>query len=481
MQTYDYVVRVSRMGERVEGDASLMTLEDQRDRARDIIRSRGGRVGREHKALDQSGFTAVDSKPFRDALARVQRGDVAGLAFAYSDRMARNGRALGRWFDELEAAGADVLLADYPDLDYRSDAGRLILGVQGYANEVASLSAKRRGIANADRMLARAIATRVPFGYRRNGTPNGYGAGGEVTYDLADAIRHPKSLVRDSETAPLVVRVFEMRADRVQWRRIVEFLEESGARPRAPRGSSGNWTVNTVRNMIANEAYCGTLKIGRRKPLEGAHEALVDRGLWSRAQGGKSIVRTGRNAAGLAGGLLHCGTCGGVMAVTGSNPSYSCRRTVNHTPCARPMAVSKARADDFLERLMAEVFDGVTARPVLAGREIQAARSEVDAAQQELAAFVTAASALDAGLFRTGLDARQERLDAARDAYETATSRAGEAADLPGDIAGWEALDDERRRRVARAVVERVVVGAPIATGPGADVDARFSVVLSGA
>ena len=35
--------------------------------------------------------------------------------------------------------------------------------------------------------------------------------------------------------------------------------------------------------------------------------------------------------------------------------------------------------DDFVERLMAEVFEGITARPVLSGREIQSARREVDA------------------------------------------------------------------------------------------------------
>jgi hypothetical protein len=479
MRTFDYVVRVSRMGSRHEDDASTMTLEDQRERCREMIVEAGGVVGREHKALNQSGFTSVDSAPFRAALGRAQNGDIVGVAFAYSDRMSRNGRKVGRWLDDLEEANAELLLGDHPDLDYRSDEGRLVLGVTGYANEIPHLAAKKRGKRNADRTLALGIATRVPFGYRRNGIPNGYGAGGEVTHELTDPQKHPKALVPDPETAPLVQRVFAMRGDGVQWARIVEFLEESGARPRSPRGSSGNWTVNSVRNMIANDVYTGTLRLGEREPLRNAHDAIVDRRTWVRAQSVKSVVRSGRNAAGLAGGLLHCEFCGGVMAVTGSNPAYSCRRTFNKTKCATPVSVSKKRADDFVERLMVEVFEGFNARPIMSGREINAARRALEDAQEEFDAFVAVMSARDAG-FKTGLDSRQERVEAARQAYEDAVARAGDEADLPSDVSDWTTLDAERRRRVARVVVDRIEVGAATSRGPGADVDARFTVVLRG-
>jgi hypothetical protein len=90
MDTYDYIIRVSKMGSRRETDESTMTVDDQRETCVAAIKEKTGRVGREHKALDQSGSTSVDSKPYREAVARIQRGEADGIAVAYDDRLARD-------------------------------------------------------------------------------------------------------------------------------------------------------------------------------------------------------------------------------------------------------------------------------------------------------------------------------------------------------------------------------------------------------
>jgi hypothetical protein len=62
MKTYDYIIRVSKMGSRREDDESTMTVDDQRLRCVGAIQEQGARVGQEHKVLDPSGTASVDSK-----------------------------------------------------------------------------------------------------------------------------------------------------------------------------------------------------------------------------------------------------------------------------------------------------------------------------------------------------------------------------------------------------------------------------------
>ena len=91
---------------------------------------------------------------------------------------------------------------------------------------------------------------------------------------------------------------------------------------------------------MRNEAYLGVARYRRRAGNrlgmrtddyirnEKAHEPLVDPALWRRAQSTDSIQRTGLYAAGVAGGLLMCGSCRGRMAVSGTPDRlvYACRR-----------------------------------------------------------------------------------------------------------------------------------------------------------
>jgi DNA invertase Pin-like site-specific DNA recombinase len=471
MQTIDYIIRVSKMGSRTEGDESTMTIEDQRRQCEQVIRDRGFRVGREHKALNQSGSTSVDSKHFRAALTRIRRGESAGLAVAYDDRLARDWRKLGRFYDELEELDAELIIANLPGVDYRTSQGRMQTGLVGIVSEQKYQVAKTRGNAIADRTVERGVANRVSFGYRRNGSYVDGKLAAKVRDDLDG-----KALVPDAETAPLLRGIFERRADGHPWVEIGRWLESEGATP--PRG--GQWAVSTLRNIIANETYLGVVTLGERR-LKDAHEPLVTRAQWKAAQSIKSVQRTGRNAAGLAGGLLVCSTCRGRLSVTGSdNPSYTCRRTMGGRPCERPTYVSKRRADEWVERQVTEMIELGTLDVVAASNDLERLREEKAAAQAELESYVVAASARDKRLFNLGLDAREKKAEATRSALDDAIEQA-EDGGIP-DASGWAALkkneDLDGMRRVARRMLVEVVVAPPETSsdrGPHANVDQRFT------
>lgn len=85
-------------------------------------------------------------------------------------------------------------------------------------------------------------------------------------------------------------------------------------------------------------------------------------------------------------------------------------------------------------------------------------------------------------MFKMGLDARQTTVDKAREAYEAASASAESAAQL-SSASGWDALDLDGKRRVARALISEVVVRPPASIkdrGPHADVSKRFAIRWNG-
>src|SRR5262245_28101877 len=111
VKVYDSLIRVSKMNGRKESAESTMTTDDQDAACRRTIREAGGRRGRTFEALDQSGFTIHQSGVYATILERVRAGKSDGVVVAYGDRLTRNWRAVGAFYDALEEAGAEVLIA----------------------------------------------------------------------------------------------------------------------------------------------------------------------------------------------------------------------------------------------------------------------------------------------------------------------------------------------------------------------------------
>jgi DNA invertase Pin-like site-specific DNA recombinase len=466
MKTYDALIRVSKMNGRKESADSTMTLTDQRSLIEGELARIGGRQAHAFEALDQSGFTVLDSPVVDEIIRRVESGASSGIVIPYGDRLARNAWHLGGFFSRMEKAGGEIHDASMPGIDYRTPEGRQLTMMRGVSSEGVYFAAKRRGDNIADQVVARGVPNAVPYGYRRNAQ-----AGVKT-----DPNRDAKALVPDEQAAPIVRRIFQLRLDGHRLASIVRTLDEAGVP--SPRG--GLWTHSTVETIVKNEVYTGVVKLGKRR-LEDAHTPLVSKADWKRVQGTRKVTHSGIYKTGVAGGLLECSGCGRPLSVAGApgRTTYSCRRKTTTRACPRPVHVSKQAADTFVERTLIDLLErGNGVDLVRHTRELEAARQAVEQATAEKDAFVRVASALDERDFKNGYDERQAKVAAAREAYDELLARAEAVHDLPKDGTAYQRLPFARKRRVARQLIAAVVVAPPIR---GGTIEERFTVRWAGA
>lgn len=466
--TYDYVIRVSELGDR--DPDNLVTINDQRDACRKEIARRQGHVGLELDAVDVSGGVVIDSPAYQGALERVQGGQSRGIVVAYSSRFARNAWAVGRYLEQLKLADGELWFCDRPDIDYRTPMGAIIVAVDSVmnANYLAECKTKaERTIA--EKIVKQGIANAVPYGYRRNGN----WTEGELVGRI-DPNRPPKALVIEPSTAPVVRRIFEERLAGRSWTGIAESLNAD--RIPAPRG--GHWGISTVRSIVGCETYTGVVQYKRRthrrgKPdgrvdrHENAHEAIVSRATWRAAQASTSVQRTGRWAAGITGGLARCSGCGGRLSVAGTSPhlTYGCRRQRNGNRCAAPVYIIKSVVDGLV---LNHVRSALTGRVGVSPETRLAQLLDAEAsARAELASYLEATAAVDREAFAAGLAPRQEKLAAATAARESEEAALGLAQQLP-TVDAFDCLPLDDQRRVAAALIAEVVV-EPAEGGPPAD------------
>jgi site-specific DNA recombinase len=463
VKTYDALIRVSKMNGRKESAESTMTTDDQAAAIARAIREVGGRRGMTHEALDQSGFTIHRSDTYRKILDRVRAGKTQGIVVAYGDRLTRNWRAVGSFYDELEAAGAEVIIAGMPGVDYRTAAGRTMTGLMAVMSDAQYQTAKARGDAIAELTVNRGVPNRVPYGYRRNADPSGA---------KTNPTRDAKALVPDETNAPTVERIFSLRCDGHRWADIVKTLNEAGVP--GPRGK--HWTAQTIATIVQNEVYTGVVKLGQRR-LDDAHDPLVSHRDWKRAQSTRTVSRHGHLAAGIAGGLLECASCGQPLSVAGyPRTTYSCRRRPNGERCPRPVHVSKHAADAFVEEAIIDLLEHGSVDLVANARELETLRAAAERATAERKAFVKLASALDPDDFRAGYDDRRTHEAECWQTHDEAAADATDARELPTDGSAFKQLDLTARRRVARSLIDAVVVSPPRSHSKRAPTTDRFSI-----
>jgi hypothetical protein len=181
------------------------------------------------------------------------------------------------------------------------------------------------------------MAGTIPLGYVRDGNPE------SPTY---------RKLVPDPATRDIVLGTFERRAKGLSWVKLAAWLTEQGH----PRTESG------AKALIHNPAYLGVARYGDAEKKD-AHEAIVPRGLWRRAnEPGRKSARDGRlTGRFLLQGLALCGSCGRAMYLSGGKRHG---KDYEHYVCRQPRcsdhAYARARAlDDFVLNAIEEVLTGL--------------------------------------------------------------------------------------------------------------------------
>lgn len=472
----DVVRRVSSLGGRIVSAESTMTLEDQDRGLLDAVvnfnrvHQTTFKVGEHFDAIDQSGFTFAESPTMAKIVERIEAGVSAGVAFAYFDRSGRNWWAQGPFFSRLEKATGLFIVAGMEAIDYRSQMGRQLFGSMSVASEGAHFAAKDRGENIATAVMARKVPNRIAYGQRRNATY----VDGKVAA-IIDADRDPKAaaLFYDEAgeltgTSAVVHRIYALRLDGYGVGEIVRILNNEGV----PGTRGGLWVKSTVSSILRNPVYKGTITLGRRKRdrsmgtnIRTAYDpaiAIVSDDEWKRAQTGVKMQRTGTYKAGVAGGLLHCESCGETMSVIGSDKTrrlYGCRRGSTTHTCPRPVHVTKGMADDYVDDLVESILAGtVRVKGVGDAKKVGDAKAELDAAVFERDALTEKVSPAHES-FATWMAKADARVDAARGAHDDAVALAGRVRDLPTPAA-YRTWSDVRRNTLARDLL-RVVVAAP--------------------
>ncbi len=318
-------LRVSVVGDRA-ARGRLESPELQRNAIDLWCASRGVEVVGEYRDLNRSGGTFTRPGLIA-AVDQLMAGAADGIVVAESSRAGRNVIGALDLIDRLGRAGKWIAATD-GTLD-TSDATRRMATIMFMANDEFRIGRQREQIAV---IHERAIMEK---GIHMGPTPFGYGRDEAGRLDP-----HP-------EEAPVVVAIFQMRADRIGWAAIARRLADQGVRQRSGRLLN----QNMLRRLVRHRLYLGEASHGQHV-LPGAHPAIVDEGLFAAVQRAEAVVGSSPQIArvhpeSVLRGLVRCSGCRYVLkrlhARTGP-PRWRCRtivsdRSATHE-CVRPAAIS---------------------------------------------------------------------------------------------------------------------------------------------
>lgn len=202
--------------------------------------------------------------------------------------------------------------------------------------DAASTSKKIKAVIEANAKAGKYRTTCAPFGYTKGDDPN-------------------HLPVIDSEAAPIVRNIFEMRASGISPHHIADKLNEDGVpipsdyyyvklgKPN-PRRTRHMWSPETVRQILHNYTYLGHLVQLRTRTVsyknhkvikndeedmivvKNTHEPIVSQELWDRVREMEQSVSQGkRNSDGYVAnlsGLIYCQDCGNKVRLCWNNTHH---------------------------------------------------------------------------------------------------------------------------------------------------------------
>lgn len=439
-------IRVSHVGGR-EGDA-FRSPQEQEERIRAWARSRGEQIVVLDPELDESGGRA-DRPILTRAVEGIESGRYRGLVVAYLSRASRSVRHLLEMWERIEAAGGEVV-AVAESIDTSTPTGRLTRTV------LAAIAEHELDVHRERFEDLRRVATQQGIWQRRQ-TPLGYS-------------RDPKTRkLVPSEDADRVRRAFAQRA---QGMPLVQIAQGVSLTPSGSRG------------LLRNRVYLGELRVGVHVNPD-AHPPLIDEDAWLAAQGKTPArpARSGRDVALLA-GLARCASCGHVMSPGSSRVQhvYSCHRHHSAGVCPAPAAITRPTLESHVERIALGELAKLEATATENDSGIEELRTQVQAAERELAAYLEGVSA--AGLrpdqYAKGARLRRDKADQLRELLAQRLAR--RPVPVEGDpVRVWAALDARRRNQLLRGLLECVLIAPAGGRGKRVPIDDRVRVVGHGA
>jgi DNA invertase Pin-like site-specific DNA recombinase len=457
---YDIYIRVSRLGDRSEDEATEVYEEQCREWA-----GRNGIVVDEvAEDTDVSGSVAVAERTLERLVQKVEAGESEGIITPFLDRFGRDTIEGALAYRRIKLAeGRLVCVADGTDSDRPGD--QLNFNIRMALAEDYLNRTRANYQSAVDRKIAKgAHIYKPPFGYRRDEESG-------------------RLLVVESEAA-LVHEVFERRAAGDDVGKLTRFLRDEGALnayTKKPLTKSG------LRTMLKNRTYLGEIRVqngkkGQPRVIKNYHPPIVTSQLFEAANAVRGAFhprdRSLTDQARLR-GLVWCASCGHRVKIGGYTAAG--RRVANYVctygECERHAAMRASRLDAYVETLLVQAAldkEPHIAAVITGDTRYQDAMAEVESAQllhDELRDDLDAQRALGTKDWLAALKVRKEALELAR--QELARVRPASGKGKRGQAKGmtYEAFLEEYERESNARFIERVVLKPNPKGKAGAKVD----------
>ena len=274
------------------------------------------------------GYSGSDfNRPaFKSMMVEVEKGRVSAVLVKDQSRLGRDYLQTGMLM-EITFPQYDVRFIAIEDGVDSEQGVSDFSGIKNYFNDfyARDTSRKIRAVLRNKGERGERVGTKIPYGYMK-------------------CVDNPKQIVRNSETAPIVKRIFEMYSSGIGIVKICDIFvrecvtcpsvynfQRSGSRAGNPDLSRPySWGQNTIRKMLSNRAYVGDTvnfatysksnKLKKRlknsaeniRIFENTHEAIVDRKTFDMVQkhfeGRKRPDKQGEMDK--FAGYLFCAECG---------------------------------------------------------------------------------------------------------------------------------------------------------------------------
>lgn len=337
-QNKDYIVgmyvRLSRDDERA---GESLSIENQKAILGEYIEKQGWTLYDVYVDDGISG-TTFERPGVKRLLEDAKQGVINTILVKDMSRFGRNYILVGQYLDYVFPAFGIrfVALSDNIDTEQKDSAAMDMMPITNVFNEwwAASTSKKLRTVRVKNAKNGKNGMSHAPYGYTLGKDEK-------------------RTLQVNEEVAPIVRRIFEMRAQGLTPRKIADILNaEKVLTPNDYRLSKTGvtsatsswhlWNTSVLRTLLDNPAYIGNLAQHRtttisyknhkwqRRPkedwivIENAHEPIISKELWDRVKEVEASVSNGkptkRGFTHPLSGLLFCADCGQKMRLGWNMP-----------------------------------------------------------------------------------------------------------------------------------------------------------------
>jgi DNA invertase Pin-like site-specific DNA recombinase len=469
---YDIYIRVSRLGERSEDEATEVYEEQCHDWAvkHDIV------VDEVAEDTDVSGSVAVADRTLERLIQKVENGESEGILTPYLDRFGRDLIESSLAYRRIEQAeGRLVCVLD--GIDSKRPGDRLNFNIRSaFAEDYLNRTRGNYQAAIEKKVASGAHIYKPPFGYRRDEES------GRLVVVEADA-----NLVRE---------VFERRAAGDDIGTLMRFLRDAGA---VNSYTGKPLTKSGVRTMIKNRTYLGEVRVqngkkGQPRVIKSYHPPIIPSKLFEAANAVKGAFhprdRSLSDQAKLR-GLVWCATCGHRVKIGGYRAGG--KRIANYVctygECGHHSGMRASKLDAYVEGLLMQAAvdkEPHVAAVITGDTRYQDAMAEVEQMQRlhdELRDNLDAQRALGTKDWLAALKVRKEALELARRELSKVRPANGNGKRKTNQAATFEAFLEEYERESNSRFIDRVVLKPNPKGKAGSKVDPneRIDVYLVGA